>query len=466
MKNQEYILTNAQWSKRQSVLTFIVFCMFMVCPVAPERWADMYSFYGKALVVAFIVLSCFGYRYKKPGLAVWLMVLYALWVLVSRVLNSDLYMTHEPELVLAKLLCCAVFTSVYMADSDSRSKLLKAYAIVVGVFYFASGLLAIMVNLLDTYCYIPPEGVLFGLDEPWNLHFINVFNTNRTISALWFYISLSMMVYLFFACKNKLWRIPIVIAGVLFYIAIAMLFSRTVKMVTSVSAAMLVILLAYKYLPLKKLWQKAAVLVLCAALVIPLTFESFSWTNSLMSQVSSVMISETSGEEESTTEGVDLSDGRSLSADISNLSERSQIYASFIPSLKTRPLTILIGNFSDKLMNIPNMFVDFPVPFTHMHNFLLEVFMLTGLPGFLLVVAFCLILAVNMVKLFFTEDKQVGLAAKVLTIPVTGILLYGMFEIVIFTECADQRAPTDMRELSFFILAAAVLAYCNDRKCK
>jgi O-antigen ligase len=229
---------------------------------------------------------------------------------------------------------------------------------------------------------------------------------------------------------------------------------------------MLLILLAYKYLPLKKLWQKAAVLLLCAALMIPLTFKSFEWTTGLMSQVSSIMISETTTGELSTGEGVDLSDNRSLTEDMSNLSERSQIYASFIPSLKVRPLTILIGNFSDKLMNIPNMFVDFPVPFTHMHNFLLEVFMLTGLPGFLLVVAFCLILVVNMVKLFFNEDKRVSLAAKVLTIPVTGILLYGMFEIVIFTECGDQRAPTDMRELSFFILAAAVLAYCNDRKCK
>jgi O-antigen ligase len=275
-----------------------------------------------------------------------------------------------------------------------------------------------------------------------------------------------MMVYLFFACKNKLWRIPIVIAAVLFYVAIAMEFTRTVKLITSVSAAMLLILLAYKYLPLHKLWQKAAVLVLCAALMIPLTFKSFDWTNSLMSQVSSVMISETGDDGEDTAEGVDLSDSRNLTEDISNLSERSQIYASFIPSLKVRPLTILIGNFSDKLMNIPNMFVDFPVPFTHMHNFLLEVFMLTGLPGFLLVVAFCLILVVNMVKLFFTQDKHISLAAKTLTIPVTGILLYGMFEIVIFTECADQRAPTDMRELSFFILAAAALAYCNDRKCK
>jgi len=42
---------------------------------------------------------------------------------------------------------------------------------------------------------------------------------------------------------------------------------------------------------------------------------------------------------------------------------------------------------------------------------------------------------------------------------VSGILLYGMFETVIFTASADERAFTDFRELFFFLLAGAVLAW-------
>ena len=183
-----------------------------------------------------------------------------------------------------------------------------------------------------------------------------------------------------------------------------------------------------------------------------------------MSDISGILISETeqadSGGE--AVSGVDFSDDRDLKEDISNLSERTQIFASFIPTLKTDPKRILIGSFSDKLMNIPNSFIDFPVPFTHMHNFLLQVFMLTGLPGFLLVVCFCILLVLRMIHLFFTRDQRVSLAEKTLTIPLAGILLYGMFEIVIFTSCSDTRAPTDMRELSFFIIAGMVLGCSHD----
>ena len=200
-------------------------------------------------------------------------------------------------------------------------------------------------------------------------------------------------------------------------------------------------------------------LVLCAALFIPLTFKSFDWTASLMSDVSSLMISESTGEESA---GVNFSDNRNLGEDISNLSERSQIFASFIPSLKLSPRRIFVGCFSDKLMSIPNLFVDFPIPFQHMHNFLLECFMLTGLLGFLLVVFFCLRLVLRMLHLFFTNDRRVSLADKVLTIPLTGILIYGMFEAVVFTACSDKRAPTDMRELSFFIIAGMVLACSHE----
>ena len=179
-----------------------------------------------------------------------------------------------------------------------------------------------------------------------------------------------------------------------------------------------------------------------------------------MSDVSSLMSSETT--DAANDGGVDFSDNRDLGADISNLSERRQIYASFLPSLKLSPRRIFVGCFSDKLMSIPNLFVDFPVPFMHMHNFLLETFMLTGLLGFLLVVFFCLRLVIRMLHLFFTTDRRVSLADKVLTIPLAGTLLYGMFEVVIFTACSDKRAPTDIRELSFFIIAGMVLACSCD----
>ena len=437
---------------------FLIFCLFMLCPAAPEHWAEMYSFFGRIILVAFMALFFYHYSFHRSFEGN-LVLFYAFWFMATRFLNGDHWMAREPDLVLTRFLCAAMLGLGPMLDKEGRRRFLNFFCAAVGIFYFVSGALAIVVNLLGTYIYLPPEGALFGLDEPWHIHYINVFNTNRTISSLWFYIAFCLMLYQFFACRNKRLRIPIVIAGLLFYVAISLVFSRTVKLITSVSVAMLAMLLALKYLPLKKLWQKAAILILCAGLLIPLTFKSFDWTASLMSDVSSLMISESTGEESA---GVNFSDNRNLGEDISNLSERSQIFASFIPSLKLSPRRIFVGCFSDKLMSIPNLFVDFPIPFLHMHNFLLETFMLTGLMGFLLVAFFCLRLVIRMLHLFFTPDRRVSLADKVLTIPLAGILLYGMFEVVIFTACSDKRAPTDMRELSFFIIAGIVLACSHE----
>ena len=48
---------------------------------------------------------------------------------------------------------------------------------------------------------------------------------------------------------------------------------------------------------------------------------------------------------------------------------------------------------------------------------------------------------------------------KVLVLPISGILFYGLFETILFTASADERALTDFRELFFFLLAGIVLAY-------
>lgn len=457
MKRNTLLSAEERWPRCHAVLAFLTFCFFMVCPAAPERWADLYSFYGKTLVVAVVVLAFFVKRFGFT-MEVKLTALYALWLLISRMLNSDMYMVRESDLVLSKFLCAALLSTGLVLDNEQRRKFMNFFCAAIGLFYFCAGALAILADLLDTQFFLPPENVLFGLDGPWHIHYINPFNTNRTISSLWFYIALCLMVYQFFSCKHKLWRIPIIVAMLLFYVSIALCFSRTVKGITSGSAAMLAILLAFKYLPVKRLWQKCLTVVLCTALLIPITFKSFDVTAGLMTKVSGFLISETAEAEESAdVSGVDFSDDRDLKEDVSTLSERSQIFASFIPTLKTDPKRILIGSFSDKLMNVPNSFIDFPVPFTHMHNFLLQVFMLTGLPGFLLVLAFCLLLIVRMIHVFFSGSKKISLADKVLTIPLAGILMYGMFEIVIFTNCSDTRAPTDMRELSFFIIAGMIL---------
>ena len=128
-----------------------------------------------------------------------------------------------------------------------------------------------------------------------------------------------------------------------------------------------------------------------------------------------------------------------------------------IPTLKADPMRLLIGKYSSKIMDVPHQFQDFP--YWHMHNYLLQVLMLTGLLGLLLVAAFTVLLVVRMVRLFFSPDPRADLSVKLLTLPLGGVLIYGMFETILFTASADERALTDFRELFFFLLAGMLLAW-------
>ena len=77
----------------------------------------------------------------------------------------------------------------------------------------------------------------------------------------------------------------------------------------------------------------------------------------------------------------------------------------------------------------------------------------------MLVLWFSVLVVIRAVRLFFTQNPRATTAVKTLTLPVSGILLYGMLETVIFTASADERALTDFRELFFFLITGVMLAY-------
>jgi len=447
-----------RWTIGHAAAALAIFVFFMLCPAAPETWSNLYSFFGKTIIIAFIAVF-FYVRRLSCGAELNLVLIYALWLLVTRMLNADPYLQKESDLVICKFLCVPIMAAPLLLDTEGRRRFLNVFAAIVVVFYSAAAILALIANLYGTQIYLPPENVLFGLEKFDYIIFLNAFNTNRTISSLWFYIAWCMSVYLFLSCRRKLWRIPAAICFVILYIAIAMCFARTVMLITSVSAAMLAMLLAFRYLPSSKVWQKLLIIVLCIAIFTPLIFKSFDGIASVMSNVS-VSLAQSDNNEQADSnvnEGLEFTDPRDLKEDISTLSLRSTIYASFLPTLHDDPGRIWNGSLSSELMEIPNGYIRFVVPFRHMHNFLLETFMLTGLPGFLIVCLFCLLLVIRMLHMFFCSSSLVSLSQKFLTIPITGMLLYGMFEVFIFTVGSDLRAPTDIRELSFFILSGALL---------
>ena len=451
---------------------FLGFCagamvlFYMVCPVAPLRWADLYASYGKTFIIAFAAIYFF--RARLDGvLEVKLVIYYTIWVFLTRLFNTDLYLQNELDLVISRILCCVILPVGLLLEEKERRVMLDIVIAVSGAFYFVTALLGLYACIFGVYFYIPPEHVVFGLDN----HFygntyvrIVAWETTRTISAVWFYLCWCMMIYEFFNCKNKLWRIPICIALFVFHLAMAFCMTRSILLAASVNAAMLAILLGMRYIRSDKPSIRIALTALLAAAALLLCYKSFEWLRlgtARVYEAMDVQIERTSDQfmdiDVAGEDGLNFSDSRDMKETVSSGSNRFGVWAAAIPAIRDEPLRLLIGKYSAKLMDGPHRYQ--VGPFWHMHNYLLQVLMLTGLIGFLLVLAFSVLLVWRMIRLFFSSHPGATAAVKSLTLPVSGILIYGMLETVIFTASADERALTDFRELFFFLLAGVVLAY-------
>ncbi len=468
MEQLKAISSDRPWRRTLAVFAAALILFYMVCPVAPTRWSDLYATYGKTAIIAMAAIYFFRARLYGP-VEVKLVIFYTVWLFLTRLFNTDLYLQNEYELVISRVLCCVVLPAGLLLEEKERRLLLDIVIAVAGAYYFVTALLGLYACIFGVYFYLPPEHVVFGLDNNFfnnSFMYIVAWETNRTISAVWFYLAWCMMAYEFFRCKNRLWRIPICIAWFVFHLAIGFCFCRSVKLATSVNTAMLAILLGMHFLKKHSGLRRTLLITLLAAASLLLCYKSFDWLNAAAAaaynsldekpeRISDPFMNTYYWDQ--TAEGQTFSDSRDLGESISTISNRSSIYKSVIPTLNADPLRLLIGKYSSKLMDVPHLFQDFP--YWHMHNYLLQVLMLTGLVGFLLVLVFTVLLVWRMIRLFFTGNPAADLSVRVLTLPLAGILIYGMFEIILFTASADERALTDFRELFFFLIAGMVLAW-------
>ena len=75
---------------------------YMLVPVAPLRWHDLYLSYGKIAIIALAAIYFFRARLdgvKEVKLVIW----YAIWMFLTRLFNTDLYLQNELDL------CCAAW---------------------------------------------------------------------------------------------------------------------------------------------------------------------------------------------------------------------------------------------------------------------------------------------------------------------------------------------------------------------
>ena len=452
----------------QTLVAFITIIASLLYYVSPERFTALQQGFIQPLV--FAAAAIFLFRYHR-GLK-WelrLMAVFAAWVVVTRVLNGDHYLQAEFASVNAVLLSSFVLLPLaFLLNTEQRKRAMKWLSALVGGLLALVAWLAVIAALRGEPFVNPVAGNVLGINGTYTKPYrLNVFDMHPNMSALLFFLALNMMLYLICSAKRKLWIVPAALACLGLYLAIALTLSRTVMIACSAAVAMLVLLLGLRRLRLPGKAVRAALLAALMLAGAVGTYFSFSLALKAMTAVAGrVNVSVASAADSadsvdappSATQTKSVStfvDTRNQAKDFQTFTGRTNIWRTFLPTLKDSPKKILIGSAADDLIRFQERMLGRQL--VHMHNVFLQTFLYAGLPGFLLAAAFMLLLLVRAVRLFFCPNPEVTLAMKIPIVAVLGLLLCSMVEQCIFA--AGQQSS-----LIFFLLAGFVLAdsyrYC------
>ena len=264
----------------------------------------------------------------------------------------------------------------------------------------------------------------------------------------WYYMACAFLVYLILRHKNAVLRGIYVLCFIICYLVLALTYSRSSMVSFAVSMGMLAVILAFRHLPLHRNISKAIVLVVLMGLGTGLAYKSFDLSTTLMSEISrrvqvveQEMVPDAQNNEKET--GKDRITQQKETAERLNergfsSSGRVELWIAGIKALREDPGRILTGRVD--AMDLTNQYIEEndPVQFerygdrANHHNAYMDFLMISGLPGFLLTMCFFVILVIKMIRLFFIVDCSITLEVKALTIMLTGIMVYNLFETAFF----------------------------------
>lgn len=445
------------------VLTvFALFLMYMVWQVNFYLFNNIKNTYYMA-VVPILVAGVLYFRRLKNGPEYTLLLLYWVWYIITRIINGDPALVREYTVVLDMSLMLPFFLVGLALDRRSRKRFLDWFSAALGGYYFILGVFCLAAFVLRTQFTNPITGGLLGLTTQDKFERINILDINVCSTAYWFMMAFLVMVYQFFACKNKLWRIPIVLAGLVHFSVLAITYTRSAKLALAVGIGGLAMLLLYNCVKIQK--KALLALSLAAAFIIaaPLAYKSFDLVTLALGELSDT-VRQNQAEEQTDpaqetleTESDTLpayQDPRGWSGDLNEFSSgRIEIYEGAFTTIVRNPSVLLRGSLLRDAMTITNENVKTPYP--HYHNFLIQALIVTGLPGLLLVLAISILVVIKAIKLALSRDEKAELSVKMLALPLAASFVYGMFEVSPFVSM-------DARSIYFYIICGSMLGFYYD----
>ncbi|MBQ9250898.1 MAG: O-antigen ligase family protein [Oscillospiraceae bacterium] len=458
-------------SRRRFALAAAVYLLYMFYMFSQAHFYLYQSLRGTyySAAVPVVVAGVLYFRRFRDGTEFKLLVFYWLWFLLSRMLNHNLALVDDQYLCFDLSLMLPMFVLGLVLDADGRRRFLDWFSAVAGGYYFLLGLLCLAAFVLRRQFINPITEGLIGMATKSGYERINILDTNVDSTAYWFMTGVLLMLYQFFACRKKLWRIPIVLCALVNWAVIGITYTRSVRVALSVTAGLLAVLLCRRALKGRRKAVLALLLILVFVITAPLIYKSFDLCTDVLSRISESVRSSAEaaqsapaelayfvGEDAPVAVPLAAASSPSLYDRLNTLSsKRLEIYRCAFLTIREDPLILLRGCLSKDSMGVTNALLQRKSPVPHFHNFLLQILILTGLPGLALALSFCVLVLRKLLRLLFAGETQIPNSVKVLALSPIASLTYGMFEACFFTDI-------DIRPLFFFLIGGMALGFYKD----
>ena len=458
----------------------LLLCFYMLWPVnfyLAESLKNSYYMIAVPLLVGGVLY----FRRFRDGLEFKLLVGYWLWFWFTRVLNGSPALNYDFQITVDLALMIPFFGLGLAMNTVRRKRFLNWLSAVVGGYHFLLGLLCLLA-FLQRRVFINPitEGSI-GLHASTYFSRIDVFDTHPNVTAFWFLMALFLMIYQFFACRNPLWRIPIVLSAVVDFFVISITYSRSVRVSVALAFGLLLVILLNR--GIRKGWAARLTLLLTGFI---LTFALTYWASGAgaicLSRLSDALYpnepasvsAESAGALQtrsaspvkpvalsasslsSGTQVWERNDPRQWNGSLNDFSSnRLAIWTSAWEAVKEQPDVLLRGRLIKDVMAVSNTYLFFDA--AHFHNSVIQILMTTGIPGLILAAALILLLLYHGLRLLFSNGPQATIPAKTLVLPVISSLVHFLLEAGLFTVC-------DVRTLFYFLLCGFALGFARDAK--
>ena len=480
---------SVSWRGIYAAGVFVLLCFALLDLLVPQRSADLFEPYGR-----FLLGALFGVFLFKAGLPrEWVLRLhfgYLLWLLITRWLNGDVYLFIDWKIVRCEAISFLMLSVGVLLSPEGRRRLLNILSLVYAGFFVFFSLLGLFVSVTNTYIHVPPENVWITIVSVINPRpLLNLLSSFRLTTAGRLYVAWGLLGYQAVRVQKKGLRVLLLLGMLVLHLTIALCYSHTIWITTSLSCAMFVLLLGHRRL--RMLRPTIRVLALAAGFVVvfPVVYRSFPLSlqlrDTLYSQfaprfeqryegwehkpdpelfgiaapeqpidpdILSAAYHRNTAEQNAESDDIYFDPPRSFKLEYT-LSWRTLIWESVPYCIRKNPAILLRGQLTKGLMDRTNAYLSGVYRILNqpsMHNYLFQSILLAGLPGFLMVLAWTLLLVVRMIRVFFSREETVPLSIAFLTIPMTGMLIFNMMEYELFPAW-------DSSSLAFLLLTGVFL---------